>query len=463
MEQIMKNQHNIILIDRSLDYIEYILTNTKWEIACLVIEKKDSKAIFANHQRIKKIVYYDDLFCIHQQNNIDLNIIEKMRDIQLDCETTMHRCFHDNTLAKYFYYSHLSFFLKIFQSTQLDFILCTETNLGVPSVTIPLGLAKLYNIPAYTIDPDSAFNTLYKYNQEKYIRSIKNFHISIEKKMYAHYDFSKKIKYSFLKEFFYNSLNKIGGQLLVEFFVCIFHFNFCYYERLGVHFNFWSKLRSYLNFKKAMYFYNKNSITPNLKEKFIYFSLHVEPEAVILARVGLDNQLLLIKMLSDAIPKDWYIYVKEHPHQNKINNRECSYMINNIDYFKSKNFYKEIAKLNNVKLISIQTSSKELMLNSQAVASIGGSISIEAWKNHKMAINFCPKQTFSSFLGNSLGVENSNDLQKAIETIINQRSNMYCCEKDIVKMETYLFPKDKQEIPIVLNTILEDIKENSCK
>lgn len=457
----------IILIDRGAPFVSHILKSTNWDILCLVIERKEAQQ-FKNIKRIKNIVLYDDLLHIQNTQEIDLEILESMRDVQLDCETTMHRCFHDNNLGKYIYYQHFSFFLSLFKNNKIDFVLCTEYNLGVPSITIPLGFSKLFKIPAYTIDADFTFALLYRYNNETYISSNKNVQQNIKNKAYIPYN-PEKVSWSFSpKIFIKNILQKIGGQMLIEFFVCLVHFNFYHYERLGIHYNYWDKLRSYLRFKKSIRFYHRHSVVPDLNKKFIYFSLHVEPEAVILARVGLDNQLLLIKMLSNTLPKDWIIYVKEHPHQLKINNPECSYFINNIDYFKSLNFYKEITKMNNVKLVQLNISPKVLTTHAQAVASIGGSISTEAWLLKKPAINFCPKQSLGGMLSNSLGIETSKDAEQAILALVQNYDSFVKninIQTDQIKLQKYLFPipNNTDNITVFLDTILEDIKEDLCK
>lgn len=460
----MNTTRSIILMDRDTLLCQYILQHTSWTISCLVVEKNEIQNFISN-PRIKHIVPYDNLLYIQNVENINLDLLEKMRDIQLDCETTMHRCFHDNILSKYIYYSHLSFFYQIFKEDRIDFVLCSETNLGVPSITISLGLARNFKIPAYTLDPDLSFNLLYKYNNEQFIENLQETYTSLKNKAYVPYEPDMITWNLSPKKMFKNILQKIGGQMLSEFCVCLAHFNFNYYERLGIHINYWEKLKSYLNFKKAIRFYNKNAIVPDLNKKFIYFSLHVEPEAVILARVGLDNQLLLIKMLSEAIPKDWIIYVKEHPHQLKINNPEGSYFINNIDYYKSITFYKELTKIKNVKLINLKVHPKELTAHSQAVASIGGSVSTEAWLLKKPAINFCPKQAFAAKLSNSLGVESYQDLQEAINTLLCHQNDFISkidIEKDHKKLQNYMLPQDSSAFPIILETILNDIKENPC-
>lgn len=460
----MRNNRNIILMDRETKLCQYILQNTEWIIQCLVVETKEMSH-FHNNPRVKNIVPYDNLLYIQNVQNININLLETMRDIQLDCETTLHRCMHDNILAKYIYYVHLSFFYEIFQKNNIDFVLCSETNLGVPGIVIPLGLARNYKIPAYTIDPDLSFSLIYRYNNEEFVDTCAISQVNLKNKAYVPYEPDEICWKPSCKIILKNMLQKLGGQLLIEFFICLSHFDFKYYTRLGVHVNYWDKLYSYFKFKKAISFYHQNSIIPDLKKKFIYFSLHVEPEAVILARVGLDNQLLLIKMLANAIPQDWIIYVKEHPHQLKINNPECGYFINNIDYYKSLNFYQELTKIKNVRLVNLDVHPKDLTSHAQAVASIGGSISVEAWLLKIPAINFCPKQAFGALLSNSMGIESYDDVKHAVDVLCHNRENFIGqinIEEDKKKIQSYMLPQDNSAFPIILSTILKDIQENPC-
>ena len=77
-------------------------------------------------------------------------------------------------------------------------------------------------------------------------------------------------------------------------------------------------------------------------EKYLYFSLHFDPEAITQGRACISSQLTFIKMLSDSLPDDIFIYVKEHPAYAIVNSNELSFHLINIENFRSKEYYDEI-------------------------------------------------------------------------------------------------------------------------
>ena len=95
--------------------------------------------------------------------------------------------------------------------------------------------------------------------------------------------------------------------------------------------------------------------------------LHQEPErSLLIAAPKFSDQLLTIKQVSKNLPKNYELYVKEHPTQGPARNwRETS-------------FYNEVMKLKNVKLFHPEFDSKLLLKNCELVISVGGTSSFEA-------------------------------------------------------------------------------------
>ena len=82
-----------------------------------------------------------------------------------------------------------------------------------------------------------------------------------------------------------------------------------------------SYLRVFLNIKfsehktiKLHKFYKKISTNrPDLKKNYINFFLHYEPERSISPQAGLlYNQIKLARYFAENLPKNWFLYVKEH-------------------------------------------------------------------------------------------------------------------------------------------------------
>jgi len=108
--------------------------------------------------------------------------------------------------------------------------------------------------------------------------------------------------------------------------------------------------------------YNAFQIKPDLSKKYIYMPLSVQPECSTSPKSGVFvDQILIIETLSAALPKDWVIYVKEHPSQRRLKGKEFSGS-------RYQGFFKRIAKVKNVYLVPIETDTYKLIENSQAVA-----------------------------------------------------------------------------------------------
>jgi hypothetical protein len=128
-----------------------------------------------------------------------------------------------------------------------------------------------------------------------------------------------------------------------------------------------NKIIEELTRKLRQIFLYKNSIlSPSLKEKFIYFPLHVQPER----NLDMDsphnsNQLEVIKNIVRSLPIQYKLYVKEH-HSMKFRN------------WHSKSYYKAILNLPNVKLIHPLSNPTDLIKNCSLVITIAGSAGFEA-------------------------------------------------------------------------------------
>ncbi len=120
--------------------------------------------------------------------------------------------------------------------------------------------------------------------------------------------------------------------------------------------------------------YSKRFESPVDGEKFIFFPLQIQPEAsTSIMGKWYVNQLSLIDCLSKSMPCDYKLYVKEH--------------VKNFAG-RPKNFHKEIKKYPNVRLISPNTNSYNLVSKSSLVVTITGTAGWEAILLQKPVITF---------------------------------------------------------------------------
>ena len=128
--------------------------------------------------------------------------------------------------------------------------------------------------------------------------------------------------------------------------------------------------------------YKSVQTEPDFNKKYIYAPLNYQPESTTCPQGDMFvDQILMIEILSAALPEDWVIYVKEHPTQ--IYSR-------GINYFSSRyrGYYRKIASLKNVYLIPIGTDTFTLLNKSQAVATVTGTAGWEAAFRLKPALIF---------------------------------------------------------------------------
>ena len=177
--------------------------------------------------------------------------------------------------------------------------------------------------------------------------------------------------------------------------------------------SFFKKIAGYVakeigsNLKKE---YEALQAAPDYDKKYVYLPLSYQPECSSSPLGGVFvDQILMIKILSYCLPKDWLIYVKEHPMQ---------WAIGNLAYFdfRYKGYYEEIAKIKNVKIVPIGTNSHKLIVNSKAVGTVSGTAGMEALWRLKPVLLF-GNITYQDCPG-VFKVKNSEACREAIEKIL---------------------------------------------
>jgi hypothetical protein len=126
---------------------------------------------------------------------------------------------------------------------------------------------------------------------------------------------------------------------------------------------------------------DKNLDKLDLKQEFVYFPLHFEPERTTNPDGGrFHDQVLAILELRKLLPSDVYIYVKEHPSQ--------FYFSDKGSRGRSPLFYNLIKNIKNVKLIDPYEDSFKVLRHAMFVATINGTVAIEAAIIKKKALVF---------------------------------------------------------------------------
>ena len=132
------------------------------------------------------------------------------------------------------------------------------------------------------------------------------------------------------------------------------------------------QLKAYKNYKfykeKAKYLENLSN------QKYIYYSMHFEPEwALLSVSPEFNNTLESIIWISKSLPVDYLLVVKEHP----------------MEYgFRTKEYYEFLSQIPNVVFASQNIDAVDWIASSEGVATITGSAAFEAVYFEKPVISF---------------------------------------------------------------------------
>lgn len=182
-----------------------------------------------------------------------------------------------------------------------------------------------------------------------------------------------------------------------------------------------------LRMQKLKTYYLKKTVRVNLKKKFIYFPLHFQPEKSTLPEGGVfENQILAIDILSKSIPKNWYIYVKEHPRQFEKNDPRRL-------HFRDEEYYDRISAYKNVKIINVEENSQSLIKKAVFTVTVTGSSGWQSLLEHKPCLVF--GNPWYSGCNSCFTVGSSDECKDAIQHIL--KKNRVSVELDVLKFLAY--------------------------
>lgn len=145
-------------------------------------------------------------------------------------------------------------------------------------------------------------------------------------------------------------------------------------------------IKSHIDCLKFKYYYNRikyDSI--DTTEKYVYFPLQMQPEMTTSTLGGVySDQILAIEKISNIIPKDWIIYVKENPKQ--------------LEGHRGEYFFKRLSLIKNVKYLSKEVNSFDLIDGCEFISTITGTVGWEGLLANKVTVVF-GKAWYQNFSG----------------------------------------------------------------
>lgn len=226
----------------------------------------------------------------------------------------------------------------------------------------------------------------------------------------------------------------------------------------------WNKIKQ--EFKRE---YLQYQTKPDYSKKYVYIPLHNQPERSTLSDGDIFiDQILMIDMVRHAIPKDWVIYVKENKMQ-WINPRTHT--------GRFKGYTEEIVAKENTYVVPVETSTFDLIRNSQAVAAVVSTAALEAVLRGKPALVF--GHTWYMYCDGVFKVSDLRSVEGAIEKIkagykpdqqkiinflkavdettvlgyLNHRT------RDIFDLNIHIVKDDKENIKNITDAIYDELME----
>ena len=443
---------NIILIDLELILIQSIYESKEVNIEFLITDADDMKLaeikdLYGVENIITRAKFHD--YTVQEKSDIDYKTIEKFKASQLDSEHFQDRFSNDTNLKQYHYFNALSFWINIFTKNNISAVILDGLMHGANYDSLALDVAKAYGVSGYVIE-----DHMIRYAKDEMmdIRSVLDYNLkerisldchklrltSVDIDNYLFY--IDKVSTGLKKK--RKSVKDVARLFLPSYISVIMLMLTSIIRNKLVYMHGHNSrpakvLKNIFYARRMRKLYDSISVEFDTSKKYVFYALHFDPEASIMARARFSNQLSVIKQLSQNLPKDWVLYVKEHPDQFKLDSPGWWYFLVSIHKYRTKDFYKEILKFNSTKLLKFNTKSQDIIKSAEAISTINGSISSETLTYNKPLILFGHPSTPFGLCKDVFKVTSSEQCKKAIEQVETGFITDYSDFNEIV--DNYLF------------------------
>ena len=329
--------------------IESLSESKEINIVAMIVETEAQKHDLQLKYDVKDIFTNETIneVCEEYKAQLDYELIRQYRHTQVKVENFFHRFVSDINLIQYIYVNALLFWNDYFANHNIDMVILTGIEHGFSFDSVLLDIAVKSGKDVYLIEPvysngDSLHAcVVLDYVNKEYLsldkEAFRLHNVTINEYLYYQLK-EKRAEAKGVKEYLKRILYRMGGFLLVMFVSLVLG------RYRSVHFSisisWWQYFKNFIYMKKIAKYYDSISCEFDNSKKCVLYDLHMEPEAATQARAIFSNQLIIIKTIAQSLPKDWILYVKEHPHQWKLNSYDSFYYLAEIDKFRSKEYYK---------------------------------------------------------------------------------------------------------------------------
>jgi len=474
----------IILIDPFGLYVPSFIK--QWEIIALVVATPQVKERISSDTNIGTLIFdINDLFNLSHQSGVSDALLKRYASIEGTFLYNNLRFYSSAPKLRYVYYNCLAFWDNLFSLRKPHMVFSTTDLHGEIFDLIPLEMAGVLGIPSYFSPPVSSYSfplsAVVSYQTRKIIKvedpridevriKLNLFEGAGKQDFYTRYlerltrwvSWDKplfgftSILFKLIKRLNY----AIFGYMFVGIFFSLFKSGKLDYHTgddvviIKSHHSFIHALSSYLYMVSGAINWSRIS-SPSVPDgKFIYFPLHMEPEAV-LVNSRLNQQLYLAELIAQSLPDDWKLVVKEHPHQFKLNKPHMYYFLINLRIMKWFGAYSILRKNKRVNLLDHKQKSSDILAKASAVFSVSGSSILESiFVRVPVA---CSKGSFYASLSDVVvEIESKDDMVAFLRAVNDAPSTGANCEELNLNMGN-LYVQDSVGAELVSRVLKDSI------
>lgn len=443
---------NIVLIDLDLTLLKSISESENVNIEYLIVQADDKKIDeLKSSYGIKNIFSRErfDEYTEDHERELDYKTIEKFRVSQLNSEYYQSRFSDDVSLKQYRYFNALSFWVHIFTKENISAIVLEGREHGANYDGLALDVAKACDVSAFIFETHmlrreeenvKSVRAVFDYGLKSRV-SIDQSRFNLEKvDMQSYLFYPEKIKTELKKrrKTFKESVKTLFP--LHTFIALRMVLKIIFRKSIFMHgFNISPNkiLQNIFHVGRLRKRYDTVCVDLDKSEKYIFYALHFDPEASIMSRTILSNQLIIIKQLSEALPADWILYVKEHPIQFEAYHPGRWFYLISIDKYRTVDFYNEISKFDNVCILNNKINSREVIESATAIATINGTIALEAMSYNAPLILFGHQSTPFGSCNDVFKITSSKQCREALKIIESEFTPNYSDLSEIVDEQLF--------------------------
>lgn len=383
---------------------------------------------------------------------LDADLIEEMRECEATFMSTVTRLEWKRqvpfALRKLWYLKHLRFWSDYLTRHRINLYLSAWIPHEIPDIVIYY-LCKKRGIPVLyfhnttvrdvsTVEEDidaSAANVgkYYKELLEQYPPSTDPKSITLSGGLAEYYDSAvtaagEKPPLEFYRRVTY--LDRVRTMLIkkpAQFFR--FLTGYCTPAGIVRAFGAWHRYRV---MRAAGTYYDQQAVDPDLSVPFVYFPLHYQPEASTVPMGGsYADQVLVARLMNDALPEGTLLYIKEHP-------RASGWLT------RSPAFYEEFLQLRKIRFIKKEVDTFALRERCQAVATVTGSAGFEALFRGKPVFLFGHR--FFQYAKGVHRIRTLDDCKQAVEAVFARYER-----PTLLDVRLYLKAMEQEAVPALLD------------